>query len=574
MVAVLQDPHGVPLATWNSRVCKAVAAALVWSAFALSNPVAHAHEGHDHGAPPTPVSTTIAPRVDASSTMFELIAVHRDDKLTVFIDRFETNEPVLDAVVEVDTPAGTIKAAANTDGTYTLPAPWAARGGSHDLIFTVTAGTDLDVLTGTLKLPGSEAVVDAVVQSSWLVASAVAKGVRERIAAYDPSLPAVALIAFVLGLFFARRRRGSVGGAAMMLAMFGVLLAPQPASADVKPASATAATSPVDLAQRFPDGSIFVPKASQRILGLRTIMAKPEEHRRAVSLPGRIIPDPSASGNVQAPLSGRLTPPPGGFPRLGQAVKTGDVLGYVVPSLSQAESSENRQRIIELEQQSAVVKQRLARFRAARDLVARQQIEEAEIELKAVESRRAALLTTRTNAEPLVAPVDGVIAQAAASPGQVAEPNALIFQVVDRERLWVEALTFDALAGAQNASARLSDGRSVQLDYRGTGFAERSQAIPIHFAINESTRGLRMGQLLTVIAETDEVRRGMAVPRTSVVRAGNGQPIVFEHTNAERFVPREVRVEALDGDRVIVVSGLEPNRRIVTQGVELLNQIR
>jgi hypothetical protein len=80
--------------------------------------------------------------------------------------------------------------------------------------------------------------------------------------------------------------------------------------------------------------------------------------------------------------------------------------------------------------------------------------------------------------------------------------------------------------------------------------------------------------LLTVLAETEEVKTGIAVPRTAVVRAGNGQMIVYEHANAERFVPREVRVEALDAERVLVIAGLEPNRRVVTQGVELLNQIR
>jgi membrane fusion protein, heavy metal efflux system len=59
-----------------------------------------------------------------------------------------------------------------------------------------------------------------------------------------------------------------------------------------------------------------------------------------------------------------------------------------------------------------------------------------------------------------------------------------------------------------------------------------------------------------------------------VLRGPNGQAIVYEHTNAERFVPREVRVEPLDGSHVLVVSGLESGRRIVTQGAELLNQIR
>ena len=66
----------------------------------------------------------------------------------------------------------------------------------------------------------------------------------------------------------------------------------------------------------------------------------------------------------------------------------------------------------------------------------------------------------------------------------------------------------------------------------------------------------------------------MALPRASVLRGANGQSIVYEHTNAERFIPREVRTVALDGERLLVVSGIEPGKRIVTQGAELLDQIR
>ena len=58
------------------------------------------------------------------------------------------------------------------------------------------------------------------------------------------------------------------------------------------------------------------------------------------------------------------------------------------------------------------------------------------------------------------------------------------------------------------------------------------------------------------------------------MRGTNGQSIVYEHSNAERFVPREVRIEQLDAERVLVVSGIEPGKRIVTRGAELLNQIR
>lgn len=533
-----------------------------------------AHEGHDHGAPPTPVSITIAPRVDASSTTFELIAVYRNNALTVFVDRFLTNEPVTGANVEVDTPKGSVTAKENPDGTYSVPADWAFAGGSYDLIFTVTAGADIDVLTGTLKLP-ADAAPQAAVKSSWLVATAVASGVRERIAAYDPTLPVVGVIAFLAGMLVMRRRRARSGVASVALFVASVALGAGDVSAQVTTASnVAAAQSAVDLAQRFPDGAVFVPKATQRILAVRTIMARAQEHRRSIALAGRVIPDPSASGSVQTSVTGRLSPLSGGFPRLGQRVKAGDVLALVQPALGAADVTSQQQQARELDQQIALVQRRLERLRPIAQVIARSQIEDAELELKGLQNRRANLERSTREPESLLAPVDGVIASAAATPGQVVEVNAVIFQIINPDRLWIEALTFDAVAGATNATARLNDGRSLKLDYQGTGFADRNQAIPIHFAVSEGARGLRMGQLLTVLAETEETKTGIAVPRTAVVRAGNGQMIVYEHSNAERFVPREVRVEPLDGERMLVISGLAPGKRIVTQGVELLNQIR
>ncbi len=76
------------------------------------------------------------------------------------------------------------------------------------------------------------------------------------------------------------------------------------------------------------------------------------------------------------------------------------------------------------------------------------------------------------------------------------------------------------------------------------------------------------------VREADWERDGEALPREAILRSSNGQSIVFEHTNAERFIPREVRIEQLDAERVLVVSGIEPGKRIVTRGAELLNQIR
>jgi cobalt-zinc-cadmium efflux system membrane fusion protein len=66
----------------------------------------------------------------------------------------------------------------------------------------------------------------------------------------------------------------------------------------------------------------------------------------------------------------------------------------------------------------------------------------------------------------------------------------------------------------------------------------------------------------------------VAVPRSALVRGSNGVDLVLEKTAAERFMPRQVRVEPLDADNVLVTSGLEAGKRIVTQGAELLSHVR
>ena len=46
------------------------------------------------------------------------------------------------------------------------------------------------------------------------------------------------------------------------------------------------------------------------------------------------------------------------------------------------------------------------------------------------------------------------------------------------------------------------------------------------------------------------------------------------HVSAERFVSLDVKTEPLDASHVLVLAGLSPGRRIVTDGAELIDQIR
>jgi cobalt-zinc-cadmium efflux system membrane fusion protein len=563
--------------------------AVVLAAVMLVGP-AHAHDGHDHGAAPPPVSKSIAPRGEAASDALELTAIPQDGTVAFYLDRFRTNEPIKGAVVEVETPEGPRNAKETDEAAYVLPAPWMTKPGSHDLLVTVTAGDIVDVLTVSVTVPDakpSTPVTSSASPSAMARATDAVIDLKGRLSTKDPILMLVAGGAFLLGMLITVTMRGrrSLPAVAVVAVVVTLVLggaafahgdedhgAPVQGSALIDPAQPSS-----DLAQRLPDGSVFVPKPTQRLLVLRTTMTEKGTFHRTVELPGRVIPDPNASGVVQSSVGGRLSPPPSGlFPRLGTTVKRGDVLAFVTPPVQAVDVSDMRQRQGELDQQIDIVQRRVDRFKklATTGAVAQTQLDDAGAELKGLQDRRAALDRIRQQPEALVAPVDGLIAQASAVAGQMATAGAMVFQIVDPTHLWVEALSFDALTTAGNATARFADGRTLSLVYQGAGLADRNQAIPVQFAVKGDTSGLRVGQFLTVLAGTDAEQSGLALPRSAVVRAANGQAIVYEHVAAERFEARQVRVEPLDGSNVLVAEGVGAGKRIVTEGAELLDQVR
>lgn len=535
-----------------------------------------AHEGHDHDTTARSVAVPALPRAEAASDSFELVAVVRSGEVVVYLDRFATNEPVPDATVVVETSQGSVEAKPVADGTYRLAAPWATFPGRYDLIATVTQGSNADVLAFTLEIPQATQALP----SAGLSGSAFALGIKHKISSGDSGALLAVVTAFVLGglagLFLARRRRATA--AALVAAAILPFLALGAFAHEGEDHGAPQVAQPAgtrDVAQVLADGSVFVPKSTQRILAIRTIVSEPSVYRRTVELPGRIIPDPNASGFVQTVVGGRLSPPEGGFPRLGTRVKKGDVLAYVTPPLQAIDVSTMRQQQGDLDQQISIVERRLARYEslAPSGAVARSQLEDTRLELQGLKERRASLDKVKREPEALVAPVDGIVAEGTPVAGQVAQTNQVVFQIIDPARLWVEALSYEALPALQSAAARVGD-KELRLVFRGAGFADRNQSIPIHFAIEGDISGVRVGQFVTVFADTPDEQRGLAVPRTSIVRTTAGQDSVFEHVSAERFEQRMVRVEPLDGQRVLISQGLAPGKRVVVQGAELIDHIR
>lgn len=546
------------------RAFLALLAGLAFNLLAFPAPV-HAHEGHDHAEPPRTLAP-VAPRGEASAGDFEMLVVLRDGEFVIYLDRFTTNEPVTNAELEALTPNGSEKAVSKDDGTYRLPAKWATGRDHYDLIFTVTLGEASEVLPVTVVATAAHADPSGRhVVSIWTTAL-IAAG--------------AALFAFAAGVLGVRRypqlfRRSTTAIAALLLGLF--VTPAQSHEADKhNDSERTAVHGGRDITQRLPDGGIFMPKTVQRLLVIRTAVVKEGEHARTIELPGRVIPDANASGYVQSSLAGRLLPPPNGFPALGSRVEKGQVLAYVEPPIQAIDVSDMRQKEGELLQQIAIIERRVMRFEklVESNAVPRTQLEDARTELESLRERKAQLDKIRREPEVLLAPVSGIIAEANTIAGQLAQPNTVIFQIVDPARLWVEALSFDAIPRIERASARAHNGASVDLTFRGSAAALRNQSIAVHFAISGSTERVWAGQFVTVFASLPDKRRGILLPRAAVIRTANGQHVVFEHVGAERFEAREVKVEVLDADNMLVTAGLADGKRVVVQGAELLDQVR
>lgn len=523
-----------------------------------------AHEGHDHGDAPRTL-VPVAPRGEARADNLEIVAILSDGEIVVYLDRFQSNEPVTNAEIEVLTPDGSQKAIAKQDGTYRLSAKWAKGRDHYDLIFTVSLDGVSEVLPVT------------IVGSTVREIDPVARGVSVLTAGALAFL--IAICAFVLGILFVRQYprllRGKVFGIACLLIASFVYPA-HPHDGEHAGNRRPIVEGVRDTSQRMADGSLFVPKVAQRLLTIRTDIAKEGEYSKTIELPGRIIPDPNASGYVQSSLAGRLLPPPNGFPALGVKVEKGQVLAYVEPPIQSIDLSDMRQKEGELLQQIAILERRVARFEKLieSNAVPRATLEDARTELESLRNRKTQLDKIRREPEVIFAPVSGVIAEANTIAGQLAQPSKVIFQIVNPDRLWVEALSFEAFPAVEEASAQAQNGKSIGLLFRGSGAALRNQSIAVQFAIDGKADGVWVGQFVTVFVALKEKRSGILLPRTAVIRTASGQRAVFEHSGAERFEQRIVKVEALDAENMLVTGGIVDGSRIVVQGAELLDQVR
>lgn len=125
---------------------------------AQASPGAHGPNGEHLDAPLGASGSGSVPLVETFSEDFELVGQLSGGELSVMIDRYQTNEPVEKAQLEVQYKDIKAKATFHADmGDYAIDDARLLKAlavpGKHALLFTLVAGEESDLLEGTLVVP-------------------------------------------------------------------------------------------------------------------------------------------------------------------------------------------------------------------------------------------------------------------------------------------------------------------------------------------------------------------------------------------------------------------------------------
>jgi len=318
----------------------------------------------------------------------------------------------------------------------------------------------------------------------------------------------------------------------------------------------------------------------------------------AEAVKGRVRPSLAATATIKAqpdgeallaaPAAGVLRPA-GSFPRVGQAVKKGQVLAYLAPRLGgetdQAtleaaagkakialeQARRERERMEALFKDEAISEKRLLEARANERM--------AEAEANAAQARQGQL--GGLGGIAIRAPIAGTLADVAVVPGAFVTEGAPLFHVANAGRLWLEARVPESEIGRMGTPSGASfsvdgfeqpfviePGRNGKLIAVGGVVDAGTRTVPAIFEF-ANPGGLRLGMTAKAQLHAGEGIEAVLVP-AGAVQDESGTAAVYVQTGGASFERRIVRVGIRDGDRVAIIDGIEPGQRVVGKGAHFI----
>ena len=333
-----------------------------------------------------------------------------------------------------------------------------------------------------------------------------------------------------------------------------------------------------DRPSRRPDGSVFMPIGVQNMIGLRTAITRIEPLSGAVQIPGRVVTSRDVGALIQSTQAGVIEAADKVVPRIGMRVGKGELLAYQRPILDAMRAAELGAKMAEFEGLVDMGEQRIVRLREVMFIRYRQsKIEAVQAEIASYRRQLQIYRSLLSDRVEIRARSAGVISRVNFVSGQIVEAQAILFEIVDPKRLWVEAAAFDPglTDDIDSAEAITGDGRVLKLRFTGGGLTLQNQAVPLQFEVIGPGTEIQIGKPVTVVVRRRQaLGRGIRLPAEAVMHSAAGGTVVWQRLSAEAFASRPVQIVPLDGSDVMVTSGLTANMRVVTASAAMLAQVR
>lgn len=338
------------------------------------------------------------------------------------------------------------------------------------------------------------------------------------------------------------------------------------------------------------DAGIGFTKEQQWKIDFATVEAVKGITRESVAATGTVRAQPDGEALLAAPVAG-LVRTAGSFPRVGQAVKKGQVLAYLAPRLG----GETDHATLE----AAAAKARIALEQARRERERMESLfkDEAVAEKRLIEARtdesmaaaehdaarqRLGQLGDGNGGIALRAPINGVVADVAVTPGAFVAEGAPLIHIANTGKLWLEARVPESDIGHLGApsdawfaldgfasSFTIETGKTGRLVAIGNVVDAATRTVPVIFEFANPGRALPLGLTAKVQLFSGGSRDGVLVP-ASAVQDESGTNVVYVQTGGESFERHIVQIGTRDGERVAIKAGLEAGQRVVSKGAYLI----
>jgi membrane fusion protein, heavy metal efflux system len=367
-------------------------------------------------------------------------------------------------------------------------------------------------------------------------------------------------------------------------------------------------------------GTVKFLMEQQWLIRMKLAKVEKTEVARQITATGRVTPAANRQALIAPPVSGILQG--GQLPRVGQRVAQGQAIAVVQQTATSAEQAqvrasaaqveaqnaqvavenarlEGERRAAEGEVEAARVRLELARKEAERarrlyenKAASQRQVQAAEADRDVAQAsydaaikRREALASAKRVAPGRVnigsanssytvrSPLSGYVTKVNKSMGEQVASGESILEVSNLDVVWIEAPIFELDLRRLGNFATATFTTAAYPDQEFTGkvldvgavIDEQTRAATVVFEVPNAGRALRIGMQANVRLDAGEAIVAMMIPKQAVLEH-EGKRIVYVMLSGEEFQRREVTLGDEYGDKVAVLSGLEADERVVTQG--------